>query len=142
MTDGAIELKGGHKTSDPRLDRIPQFDERSRDYPSRLPEEPQDLPVVRLRNSWGDAWGVKGDCWIKVEDFEALLKADGDCCVPVVRKNAPAPQPDESLLKESGEARAEGPVVASSHQRQSPQTSRSRSLITMLPAMHSGVLHQ
>lgn len=71
---------------------------------SRLPGEPQDLPVVRLRNSWSDAWGVKGDCWIKVDDFEALLKADGDCCVPVVRKNAPAPQPDESFLKESGEA--------------------------------------
>jgi hypothetical protein len=30
-----IELKGGFKTSDPRLDRLPQFDERSRGYPIR-----------------------------------------------------------------------------------------------------------
>ena len=30
-----IELKGGFSTQDPRLDRIPQFDERSRQYPIR-----------------------------------------------------------------------------------------------------------
>jgi hypothetical protein len=28
-----IQLKGGHQTQDPRLDRVPQFDEQSRRYP-------------------------------------------------------------------------------------------------------------
>ncbi len=28
-------LKGGHETQDPRLDRVPQFDERSRSFPIR-----------------------------------------------------------------------------------------------------------
>lgn len=70
---------------------------------SRLNGEPAGLPVVRLRNSWGREWGVAGDCWIKVEDFEALLKEDGDCCVPVVRKQGPAPVPDPELLAEAGE---------------------------------------
>lgn len=30
-----IELRGGHTTGDPRLGRIPQFDERSKQYPIR-----------------------------------------------------------------------------------------------------------
>jgi hypothetical protein len=30
-----VKLRGGHATTDPRLDRVPQFDERSRDYPIR-----------------------------------------------------------------------------------------------------------
>lgn len=40
------------------------------------------IEVVRLRNSWG-AWGpLGGDCYLRVEDLERLLKADGDACVP------------------------------------------------------------
>lgn len=35
MVSETIPLRGGHTTSDPRLDRIPEFDERSRNFPVR-----------------------------------------------------------------------------------------------------------
>jgi len=70
---------------------------------ARLKGEHGPMQVVRLRNSWGRDWGLDGDCYIRVEDFEALLKAEGDCCVPVTRMEAPAPQPDEAFLRETGE---------------------------------------
>lgn len=43
----------------------------------------QSLEVVRLRNSWGDDYGVKGDGYIQVADLEQLLKNKGEACVPV-----------------------------------------------------------
>jgi hypothetical protein len=43
-------------------------------------------PVIRLRNSWGKGWGKSGDCFIKVTDYEWLLKQQGECCIPVGRK--------------------------------------------------------
>ncbi|WP_407555249.1 hypothetical protein QOM21_35740 [Streptomyces sp. Pv4-95] len=62
-------------------------------------------PVVRLRNSWGRDWGVDGDCYLRVEDLEKLLKDDGEACVPVERKasSSRAPHVDSELLRESGE---------------------------------------
>ena len=49
---------------------------------ARLPGEGLDpIEVVRLRNSWG-MWGAGGDCYVRVDDLERLLKSDGDCCVP------------------------------------------------------------
>lgn len=71
---------------------------------ARLAGEPGPMPVVRLRNSWGHEWGLDGDCYIKVEDFQALLEDQGDCCVPVARSEGETPQPDDDLLRESGEA--------------------------------------
>jgi hypothetical protein len=51
---------------------------------ARLPgEELKPIEVVRLRNSWGTGWGVNGDAYIRVDDLERLLNAEGDCCVPV-----------------------------------------------------------
>lgn len=60
---GMIELKGGHTTTDPRLDRIPQFDERSRGYGVRelLPEK-----VMLRSHTWPVRWrldqGQQGAC--------------------------------------------------------------------------------
>lgn len=42
--------------------------------------------VVRLRNSWGPDYGKGGDGYIKVEDLAALLKNDGEACIPEGRK--------------------------------------------------------
>lgn len=51
---------------------------------AKLPGEGlKPIEVVRLRNSWGRDWGVDGDAYIRVEDLERLLKADGECCFPV-----------------------------------------------------------
>lgn len=41
--------------------------------------------AVRLRNSWGNDWGVDGDGWIRVTDLAALLKGEGEACVPMGR---------------------------------------------------------
>lgn len=38
-----------------------------------------------LRNSWGQRWGVNGNCKISVSDMQALLAEDGECCIPVIR---------------------------------------------------------
>jgi hypothetical protein len=63
----------------------------------------QPMPVVRLHNSWGKDWGVDGDCWMKVEDYDALLKAGGEVCVPVVRKSGPSHDEDPEFLAAAGE---------------------------------------
>jgi len=42
MTD-VVKLRGGAETLDPRLDRVPRFDPRSRDYPIRALELPEGL---------------------------------------------------------------------------------------------------
>lgn len=44
-----------------------------------------ELHVVRLRNSWGENWGLGGDCFLRVEDFETLLNDEGECCIPMNR---------------------------------------------------------
>lgn len=43
--------------------------------------------VLKFRNSWGIRYGVKGDAYIKVEDFKKLLHK-AEMCVPV-GKNPP-----------------------------------------------------
>lgn len=39
----------------------------------------------RITNSWGPAWGLGGDAYVKVEAFEVLLHEDGEACVPMHR---------------------------------------------------------
>lgn len=41
---------------------------------------------VLLRNSWGADWGTNGDAKISVADLDALLRENGDACVPVLRR--------------------------------------------------------
>jgi hypothetical protein len=41
---------------------------------------------IILRNSWGPAWGVNGDCKISYNDLEYLMKQEGEACVPIGRQ--------------------------------------------------------
>lgn len=43
-------------------------------------------PIIRLTNSWGPTWGVNGEAFLRVSDFEKLLKDNGDACVPIGKK--------------------------------------------------------
>jgi hypothetical protein len=36
--------------------------------------------LVRITNSWGDEWGVSGDCFIPLRDLERLMLEDGEAC--------------------------------------------------------------
>lgn len=44
--------------------------------------------LLRIRNSWGRGWGKGGYAVISFEDFQALLDADGECCMPEEIKTA------------------------------------------------------
>lgn len=38
-----------------------------------------------IRNSWGKAWGVNGDCYISFADMRRLLSERGEAAIPVKR---------------------------------------------------------
>lgn len=38
-----------------------------------------DRKAVRVYNSWGTSWGDNGKAWLSWEDFELLLKRNGEC---------------------------------------------------------------
>lgn len=35
---------------------------------------------ARVRNSWGPAWGLRGNCRITLDDLDGLIRRDGECC--------------------------------------------------------------
>lgn len=41
--------------------------------------------LFRLHNSWGEGWGIFGDCFISFDDMDRLLHEQGEACVPVKR---------------------------------------------------------
>lgn len=41
--------------------------------------------TYRLHNSWGESWGIKGECFISASDMAVLLKKKGEACIPVIR---------------------------------------------------------
>lgn len=41
--------------------------------------------MVRLHNSWGPDWGIRGECFIGFDDLRRLLQEQGEACVPLGR---------------------------------------------------------
>lgn len=39
--------------------------------------------TLKIRNSWGTSWGRGGDCIIRLQDFDRLLKEEGAACAAV-----------------------------------------------------------
>ncbi len=46
--------------------------------------------LARIHNSWGKDWGIDGDCFISFDDLEKLLYEQGEACVAIKNKIAPA----------------------------------------------------
>jgi hypothetical protein len=44
-----------------------------------------DGPAITIQNSWGRSWGKDGIAEIKVSHLDALLRRDGEACVPSSR---------------------------------------------------------
>jgi hypothetical protein len=40
---------------------------------------------VRMSNSWGSSWGLKGDAWFTFADLQKLVDAGSEWCVPTER---------------------------------------------------------
>ena len=45
-----------------------------------------DRSYIVLHNSWGNTWGVNGRAKLSLVDFDALRRAQGEVCIPSVRK--------------------------------------------------------
>lgn len=43
-----------------------------------------DVPLVGLVNSWSAGWGINGECWVRADDLERLLRNDGEACISTV----------------------------------------------------------
>ena len=45
--------------------------------------------LATLENSWGDAWGNGGACYLPLGDLERLIHEDGECCSAIEQKLKP-----------------------------------------------------
>jgi hypothetical protein len=43
-------------------------------------------PCLRLTNSWGLGWGLNGEALVPIDEFERLVKREGEMCIPTGRK--------------------------------------------------------
>ena len=41
------------------------------------------LGLIRIKNSWGRAWGDNGHAWISIEDMRGLIQDGGEACLAV-----------------------------------------------------------
>ena len=52
----------------------------------------EELGLLRIKNSWGRAWGLDGRAWISIRDFETLLHNGGEACVAFENKMNDVPE--------------------------------------------------
>ncbi len=43
----------------------------------------RDKGLLRIKNSWGRGWGVKGNAWISFDHMQDLLSQDGEACLAI-----------------------------------------------------------
>jgi hypothetical protein len=62
--------------------------------------------LFRIKNSWGQDWGVKGHAFISFDDFAGLMANGGDVCVPLAKKVTSVPVfttvPDSDVADDPG----------------------------------------
>lgn len=51
----------------------------------RIPGETFNEPVAVIPQSWGSGHGNRGEVYMRLSDFERMLKDDGECCIPMER---------------------------------------------------------
>lgn len=74
-------VAGGHAI----LARGVKIVRKSDSLPRAWDNVDMDNSYVLLRNSWGRGWGTLGDCKISLMDLGALLREQGEACIPSVR---------------------------------------------------------
>lgn len=48
-----------------------------------------DKDLYRLTNSWGNKYGINGECFLSRQDMDTLLQQDGECLFPLVDAEDP-----------------------------------------------------
>lgn len=49
--------------------------------PHELENVDMEQSFIRLRNSWGQSWGLNGDCRVTLKDMDYLLQDGGEACI-------------------------------------------------------------
>lgn len=49
----------------------------------------KELGAVRIKNSWGLKWGVRGHAWLSFNDLDTLMSRNGEACLGI--ENRPTP---------------------------------------------------
>lgn len=59
-----------------------------------------DRSFIKMHNSWGKGWGMRGDCFMSLRNFEKLLNDRGEACFPdrVSVVTPPEPQPTPEVV--------------------------------------------
>lgn len=84
--DGFIHYGGGLAGGHCILARGVHLVKKDRKLPQTFDNLDLDKSYVLLHNSWSAIWGIGGCAKLSLADLDALLKEDGEACVPLRRE--------------------------------------------------------